>query len=47
VFPNSLNAADMMVALLRLGLIGIVLALGIKQVERRRLRWRPEYRERA
>ena len=44
---GTLNAADMMVALLCLGLIGIVLALGIKQVERRLLRWRPEYRERA
>ncbi len=34
----------MMVALLTLGVIGIVMALGIKQVERRLLRWRPEYR---
>jgi NitT/TauT family transport system permease protein len=41
---GTLNAADMMVALLTLGLIGIVLAQGIKQVEMRLLRWRPEYR---
>jgi NitT/TauT family transport system permease protein len=45
---GTLNAADMMVALVSLGLIGIVMALGIKQIERRLLRWRPEYRtERA
>jgi NitT/TauT family transport system permease protein len=44
---GTLNAADMMVALLTLGLIGIVLALGIKQVEVRLLRWRPEYRRPA
>ena len=44
---GTLNAADMMVALLSLGAIGIVMALGIKQLERRLLRWRPEYRERA
>ena len=31
----TLNAADMMVALVALGVIGIVMALGIKQVERR------------
>lgn len=41
---GTLNAADMMVALLSLGVIGIVMALGIKQLERRLLRWRPEYR---
>lgn len=41
---GSLNAADMMVALIALGVIGIVMAVGIKQVERRLLRWRPEYR---
>ena len=41
---GTLNSADMMVALLSLGVIGIVMALGIKQVERRLLRWRPEYR---
>ena len=41
---GTLNAADMMVALLTLGVIGIVMALGIKQVEVRLLRWRPEYR---
>lgn len=44
---GTLNAADMMVALLSLGAIGIVLALGIKRLERRLLRWRPEHRERA
>jgi sulfonate transport system permease protein len=44
---GTLNAADMMVALVTLGVIGIVMALGIKQVERRLLRWRPEYRARA
>ena len=44
---GTLNAADMMVALVTLGLIGIVMALGIKQVETRLLRWRPEYRRRA
>jgi NitT/TauT family transport system permease protein len=43
---GTLNAADMMVALLVLGLIGIVMALGIKQVETRLLRWRPEYQKR-
>ena len=42
---GTLNAADMMVALVALGVIGIVMALGIKQLERRLLRWRPEYRE--
>jgi len=41
---GTLNAADMMVALLSLGVIGIAMALVIKQVERRLLRWRPEYR---
>lgn len=41
---GTLNAADMMVALLSLGVIGIVLALGIRRVEARLLRWRPEYR---
>jgi NitT/TauT family transport system permease protein len=44
---GTLNAADMMVALLTLGVIGIVMALGIKQVEMRLLRWRPEYRRRS
>jgi ABC-type nitrate/sulfonate/bicarbonate transport system permease component len=34
----------MMVALISLGIIGIVMAVGIRQVERRLLRWRPEYR---
>jgi NitT/TauT family transport system permease protein len=44
---GTLNAADMMVALVSLGVIGIVMALGIRQVEMRLLRWRPEYRRRA
>ena len=44
---GTLNAADMMVALVSLGVIGIVMALGIKQLERRLLRWRPEHRDRA
>ena len=44
---GTLNAADMMVALLSLGAIGIVMAVGIKQVEMRLLRWRPEYRKAA
>lgn len=34
-------------AILSLGVIGIVMALGIKQVETRLLRWRPEYRSRG
>ncbi len=42
---GTLNAADMMVALLVLGVIGIVMALGIRQVEARLLRWRPEYQK--
>ena len=42
---GTLNAADMMVALLVLGAIGIVMALGIRQLEARLLRWRPEYRK--
>jgi NitT/TauT family transport system permease protein len=44
---GTLNAADMMVALVALGVIGIVMALGIKQIEMRLLRWRPEYRTRT
>jgi len=43
---GTLNAADMMVALFVLGAIGIVMALGIKQLEARLLRWRPENRPR-
>src|SRR5262245_31731721 len=43
---GTLNAADMMVALVVLGLIGIVMALGIRQIEGRLLRWRPEYQPR-
>jgi NitT/TauT family transport system permease protein len=42
---GTLNAADMMVALLMLGAIGIVMALGIRQLEARLLRWRPEYQK--
>ena len=44
---GTLNAADMMVALISLGLIGIVMAVGIRQLERRLLRWRPEHQGRA
>ena len=44
---GTLNAADMMVALISLGLIGIVMAVGIRQLERRLLRWRPEQQGRA
>lgn len=44
---GTLNAADMMVALIVLGFTGIVLAVGIRQVEARLLRWRPEYQGRA
>ena len=43
---GTLNAADMMVALFVLGVIGIVMVLGIKQVEARLLRWRPEHQKR-
>jgi len=43
---GTLNAADMMVDLLVLGAIGITMALGIKQIEARLLRWRPEYQKR-
>ena len=35
-----------MVALVTLGVIGIAMALAIKQVETRLLRWRPEYQRR-
>lgn len=44
---GSLNAADMMVALLVLGATGIVLATAIRHVEARLLRWRPEHQARA
>ena len=44
---GTLNAADTIVALISLGPIGIVMAVGIRQVETRLLRWRPEYRGRA
>ena len=44
---GSLNAADMMVALVVLGATGIVLAIAIRHVEARLLRWRPEYQARA
>jgi NitT/TauT family transport system permease protein len=43
---GTLNAADMMVSLLALGVIGIVMAMGIKQLESRLLRWRPENQRR-
>ena len=43
---GTLNAADMMVALVALGAIGIVVALGIRQLETRLLCWRPEYQKR-
>ena len=43
---GTLNAADMMVALLVLGVIGIVMATGIRRIEARLLRWRPEYQKR-
>ena len=41
---GTLNAADVMVALLSLGVIGGVMAVGIKPLERRLPRWRPEHR---
>jgi NitT/TauT family transport system permease protein len=44
---GTLNAADLMVALIALGVIGFAMALGIKQIEKRLLRWRPEYRSRT
>lgn len=44
---GSLNAADMMVALVVLGGTGIVLATGIRHLERRLLRWRPEHQARS
>jgi len=43
---GTLKAADMMVALVVLGAIGIVMALGIRQIEVRLLRRRPEYQKR-
>jgi len=42
---GTFNSADMMVALFVLGAIGIVMALGIRQIETRLLRWRPEYQD--
>ncbi|HEV8675060.1 MAG TPA: ABC transporter permease [Methylomirabilota bacterium] len=44
---GTLNAADMMVALIVLAATGIALAIGIRQLEARLLRWRPEYQSRA
>jgi NitT/TauT family transport system permease protein len=44
---GTLNAADMMVALIVLGATGIVLSVGIRQLEARLLRWRPEHQARA
>jgi len=46
-FIAFFNTFHMMVTLLTLGVIGIVLALGVKQIEHRLLRWRPEHRERT
>ncbi len=43
---GTLNAADMIVARFVLGAIGIVMALGIRQLGARLLRWRPENRPR-
>jgi NitT/TauT family transport system permease protein len=43
---GTLNAADMMVALLVLAFIGIVMSLAIARLEARLLRWRPELLER-
>jgi ABC-type nitrate/sulfonate/bicarbonate transport system permease component len=43
---GALDAADMMVALVAPGLIGVVVAPGIEETETRRRR-RPEYRRRA
>jgi ABC-type nitrate/sulfonate/bicarbonate transport system permease component len=43
---GTLNAADMMVALIVLAAIGIVMALVIRRIEARLLRWRPELVER-
>jgi ABC-type nitrate/sulfonate/bicarbonate transport system permease component len=45
-FLGTLNAADMMVALVVLGLIAFVMAVGIRQIEVRLLRWRPEHQKR-
>jgi NitT/TauT family transport system permease protein len=39
----TLEAADMMVALLVLGAVGIVLAALVKRLERYLLRWQPRY----
>jgi len=44
---GTLNSADMMVSLIVLAITGIVMALGIKQVEMRLLRWRPEYQQKG
>ena len=44
---GTLNAADMMVALIVLAVTGIALAVGIRQVEARLLRWRPEHQARG
>jgi NitT/TauT family transport system permease protein len=44
---GTLNAADMMVALIVLAATGIALAIGIRQLEARLLRWRPEYQSRV
>lgn len=44
---GTLNAADMMVALIVLAVTGITLSVGIRKLEARLLRWRPEYQARA
>jgi NitT/TauT family transport system permease protein len=40
---GTLNAADMMVALIVLAAMGIALSIAIRRVEARLLRWRPEH----
>ena len=39
------KSADVMVVVRTLGVIGIVLAIAIKQLGTRLLRWRPEYQK--
>ncbi|RMF91212.1 MAG: ABC transporter permease subunit, partial [Nitrospinota bacterium] len=41
----TLEAADMMVSLIILAVVGIALALCIQRIERRLLRWSPKYLE--
>src|SRR5262249_34926523 len=40
---GTLSAADMMLALISLGVIGVVMAVGFRQLERRLLRWRQDH----